>query len=126
MQHTPDDVGKIDVNRWTALHVASWTGHVQVVLTLLQASGNIVDAQDNDGWTAIYCAAEMRQYDVARVLIDFKVDTEIQTMDGYTALHIACRKGEEEVIGLLLAAQANIDLTDKYGWTPLHRAAQNG
>jgi ankyrin repeat protein len=58
-----------DIDGNTALHNASWNGHVNVVRVLLDA-GVIVDVANSIGWTPLCCAIRFKHVDVGHTLID--------------------------------------------------------
>ncbi|KAJ9438284.1 Ankyrin repeat [Diplonema papillatum] len=61
----------------TALHLASWNGHSEVVKELI-AAGAKVDVQDNDGSTALHLASENGRSEVVKELIAAGAKVDVQ------------------------------------------------
>lgn len=80
--------------------------------TLLQR-GVDVNAQGHQGYTPLTtaCSRDDAEEDMVKLLLEHKVDTELQTkvgeLDSLTALMCAVRGGMEEIARLLLEAGAN-------------------
>lgn len=64
--------------------------------------------------------------EIARVLLQQRVDANSREVDGTTALHWAARADDVEMVQLLLRAGAQVDAANRYGLTPLSLAATNG
>ncbi|KAI2503233.1 hypothetical protein MHU86_11256 [Fragilaria crotonensis] len=90
-------------------------GDLEEVRDLLRAGAN-VNAQRDDGTTALYIASQVGSANVVRELLqNDKVDVNLQRSDGSTALYIASKKNHEEVVRLLLQnnkVDANLKCTD--------------
>ncbi|KAL9922011.1 KN motif and ankyrin repeat domain-containing protein 2 kank isoform 2-T2 [Glossina fuscipes fuscipes] len=85
----------------TALMLAVSHGNLEMV-QLLMAAGADVNIQDEDGSTALMCAAEHGRGDIVKHLLSqTDCDSLIQDVDGSTAFKIAWQAGHRE-IGLLL------------------------
>jgi ankyrin repeat protein len=63
------------------------------------------------------CAAG--NYDLARKMIDIKIDINARDRRGYSALIWAVDKRRDRITDLLLENGADADLSDSYGYTPL-------
>ena len=63
-----------------------------------------------------------RHIKVVELLLDRKVDPNIQNTDGKTALRFANENGHFEVVELLLKHHANPNIQDIHGYTELHCA----
>ncbi|KAH8743236.1 ankyrin repeat-containing domain protein [Hyaloscypha finlandica] len=100
-------------------------------------------AQDDDGHTALHCAAGYGRNDVLANLLDSLADGKTQSgIDGHrgqrqqfldmedkaqqTALHFAARRGHREAASTLLEAGAKLIPLNKDKRTPLHFAAGCG
>ena len=64
---------------------------------LLLAAGAEVDAQDQDGWTALCYACENSHAEVVSELLQRGARVDIATSDGWTPLHMACVEGSDDV-----------------------------
>jgi len=137
-------------NGATPAHQAAIHCHEKVLRMLIEAGAD-VEAQDDNGRTALICTvtednknakAEMmiRNNDgkvvpgwetlkgyreVLNVLLYAKANLNTQDSTGRTALHWAAY-GRHEVVQLLLAAGANLDIQDHTGRTPFHCASIHG
>ncbi len=105
----------------TALTAASWTGHLDVVQTLLAAGAN-VNARNDKGRTALALASEQGHLQVVQALIAAKADLNT-TVPGetagtyYTLLLAAAWKGHTETARALVDAGAKKPSRDE-----LHQA----
>jgi len=109
----------------TALILASYFGHTNIVKKLVQNGANL-NAFDNNGVTSlIWCASENR-YDIAKILIESGINVNHQDNKGYSALMWACLKGNSEIVKLLLNNNANKTLLNNNGETAMFIAQKNG
>ena len=76
---------------------ASRMGHVEVVKALLSASAN-VNAQDENGWTALMSASLKGHVEVVKALLSAGADVNHQDKKGWTAL---CYAKKFEIQNLL-------------------------
>ncbi|NXC86658.1 MIB2 ligase, partial [Cercotrichas coryphoeus] len=105
----------------TALQIASYQGHLEVVRTLLQAHASI-DLRDDEGDTALHYAAFGNQAEVARVLLAKGASADLLNNAKCTALYIAVSQGFTEVVRALCELNCDVNLPDSQGDTPLHYA----
>src|SRR4051812_19757303 len=76
----------------TALHEASAAGHDAIVQLLLEC-GAWVDAQiDENGYTALHCAAEMGRAEVAKVLLSGGASAHQMNKNDDLPIHLAAAK----------------------------------
>jgi ankyrin repeat protein len=121
--------------------------HAQFIFPMLVERGAPVDALDQYGQTALYCATLADNFDLANFLIKRGVDINRQGSSGQTALMgassekmmrlllnsgadpniqdnegetVLMKSREPEFISLLLQARANPAIKDKNGRTVLH------
>ena len=87
---------------------------------------DVLDARDYLKQTALMLAAERKDVDMVRALLDRHVDLDAQDVIGRTALHAAARVGADRVFEVLLAAGANPTLQTFLGKTPAIFAAEFG
>lgn len=97
---------------------------------LLQRGADVNVACD-DGWTALFDAANSGALGPAQKLVAAGIDVNAQRRSGATPLFIACMYNAEdnstiELVRLLLEAKAMPDGNAGVGKIPLHKAAENG
>ena len=76
----------------TPLHLACLGGHTRLAARLLQECPRLVDAQDNQGWTAMHYAGSTGNSGVVEQLFDAGARI-FQDKDGNTPAHEAASKG---------------------------------
>ncbi|XP_060712963.1 ankyrin repeat domain-containing protein 6b isoform X3 [Hemiscyllium ocellatum] len=107
----------------TALHLAAYKGHIDVVRILLKASCDL-DIQDDSEQTALHRAAVVGNTEVISALILEGCALDRQDKDGNTALHEACWHGFSQSVKLLVKAGANVHAKNQMGDTCLHIATR--
>ena len=105
----------------TALHSASYAGHLQIVRSLLR-HGVDVDVRGIVNSTPLSLTSEPGHRDVVQCLIDHGADVNSQEDDHATALIWAARFGHLDVVRMLLEHHADVHSQDDDGSTPLHEA----
>ncbi|XP_068629361.1 kinase D-interacting substrate of 220 kDa B [Battus philenor] len=85
-----------------------------------------IDDKDENGTTALMCAAELGRAGAVRVLLAAGADASAPDADGWTPLAFAARGGHLPVMRDLLDAGAQVDSRDCGGWTPLMWASYKG
>ena len=109
----------------TALHLAAFRGHSEVMKLLLEAGAD-KDAAQRNGMTALHAATFHGDTDVVKLLLKAGADKDAVNAFGMTALKLAARKAHSEVVKLLLQAGADKDAVNGFGMTALHSAARKG
>ncbi|OXB60973.1 hypothetical protein ASZ78_001238 [Callipepla squamata] len=117
----------------TALQIASYQGHLDVVKILLQAHAT-VNLRDEEGDTALHYAAFGNQADVARVLIAKGAGADLLNNAKCTALYVAVSQGFTEVVRALcelncdvnLPGRCDVNVKNNRNQTPLHLAIIQG
>ncbi|XP_078068618.1 ankyrin repeat domain-containing protein 6b isoform X2 [Mustelus asterias] len=107
----------------TALHLAAYKGHIDVVRILLKASCDL-DIQDDSNQTALHRAAIVGNTEVISALVLEGCSLDRQDKDGNTALHEACWHGFSQSVKLLVKAGANVHAKNQMGDTCLHIATR--
>jgi ankyrin repeat protein len=105
-----------------SLHEAAALGLANECESLLSANPQLVNARDNNGWTPLFLARDVR---IAKLLFKFGADAQISAPDGFTPLHAAVGYGVE-LIEELIKHGANVNATCSGNLTPLHMAAELG
>jgi ankyrin repeat protein len=128
-----------DENGKTALHIAAYVGHSEIV-ELLIAVGADVNAKDEDGSTPLLQAAEGTKLvepkhghnhaEIIKLLILNDADVNAKDKNGTTPLHYVAGEGHKEIAELLLTKGADVNAKSSWddwdGWTPLHQAVEYG
>ena len=91
------------------LHQAAKAGDIDGLNAAL-ATGEEVNARDNQGWTALMHAANKGYTLLVASLLEAKADPDVQAADGATALFMAAVHGHSEIIGLLMNAGADYSI----------------
>lgn len=105
------------------LVTAATAGHLAVVEALLKG-GAIVDAADQEGYTALIRGAERGDVDIVELLLKRNAKPNAQTRQGVTALMVGARLGNSEIVRVLLDRKANPNTPDFTGRTALTYARQ--
>jgi hypothetical protein len=86
----------------------------------------LLNAQDEDGLTALYLAVSSDWMDGVRELLDAQADTELRHFrTGQTALYRAMLDGNQRMVAALVEAGANPDAGNHFGVTPRHWAEKS-
>ena len=112
----------------TALIMAAYHGHIEVVARLLQVESIDVNQAGYKGTTALWCAAYNGHNAVVKYLLAAQgIDVNHANNNGSTALMLAAQNGHIEVVKYLLAAQGiDVNHAKNNGSTALMLAACNG
>lgn len=110
----------------TALHLASWEGHVESCAALLSAGADIDRLSGRDACTPLFCAIGGKHIDLVRLLIKRGARVSMKSPTEMYPLHQASVTGQPAICDVLLRAGAQIDGVDKDKNTPLHYAATVG
>ena len=105
----------------TALHAASFAGHLQVVRLLLRR-GVDVDTREYATRTPLRFASQSGHRDVVQYLIDRGADVNLKASDHNTPLNWAAYGGHVDVVRVLLEHNSDVHSHDHHGRTPLHDA----
>ena len=105
----------------TALHSASFAGHLQIVRSLLR-HGVGVDVRGIADCTPLRCASESGHHDVVQFLLDHGADVNSPDDFDATPLNWAAYGGHVDVVRELLAHNADPNSKEDSGRTPLHDA----
>lgn len=108
-----------------ALITASKIGNTSIARFLIDAGANI-EAQHQNGVTALHVASNGGHESIVRLLIAAGANIEAQGHNGMTALHAASDRGHESTVKLLIDAGANIEAQYDGGITALYEACSLG
>jgi len=89
-------------------------------------AGADIDSKDNDGCTALMCAASMGHTAIVRLLVAKGAAIDSKGYNGWTALMFAVDNGHTEIARILIDKGAAIDSKNTFGFTALMWAARGG
>lgn len=81
-----------------------------------------VNAQDEQGRTALHMAAANGHCDVMKALLEHGANVELANCEGNTALHWACLNGQEQAVQLLMQNGASPSYLNGQDRTPVDEA----
>eukprot|EP00106_Octopus_bimaculoides_P014171 XP_014781613.1 PREDICTED: putative ankyrin repeat protein RF_0381 [Octopus bimaculoides] len=100
----------------TLLQEAVTQAHVEMARILVQYGKADLDAQNDDGKTALHIASRAGQEALVDLLLEAGAKVNIQCLDETTSLHLAMWKSKANVVEKLIADE----------WAPLHWGVENG
>ena len=123
------DVNQRDESGCTALSVAVYEGHLDLVVLLLAEQSVDVNLTNAEGYAPLHRAPfakqGMSQGIVKALLAASRVDVNVRNKSGQTTLAMALRL--PEIVSVLLAAKGiDVNPVDSYGCTPMLLAAKSG
>lgn len=133
------DVNGYGENKNTALGIAAYWGHVEVVKALIRIGADVNLCDEDRGLTPLAAAATNTnfnihpllsevnvgdQVEVVRVLIEAGADVNTQDRDGWSAILGASNAGSIQAVKYLLDAGADINASNSKGETALMRAKE--
>jgi len=119
------DINAQDSNGDTVLILASWIGHTEIALLLIEKGANL-DLQDNRGDPALLRASWKGHTEIALSLIEKGANFDLQNTWGNTTLICASWYGRKEIAFALIEKGASLDLQNAWGNTALIRASWKG
>jgi len=107
--HADLDVNWGDISGWTALHTASFRGHIEVLKVLLAHRDINVNAKNRDGDTPLALTCKCGKVSVVRILLkDPRVDVTLGDKNGSTPLWWASHERRLEVVEWFIASGKNL------------------
>jgi ankyrin repeat protein len=109
----------------TTLHLAAYTGRVEIAQLLLDHGAN-AKLETDEGEMVLHIVSrgeydsQERGVGTARLLLERGVDVNAREKEGWTSLHCAALEGKVEVAQLLLNHGANASMETDEGETALH------
>ena len=97
-------------------------GNLTQVQRLLNKGTNPVP-EDNNGLTALWCAAAGEYTEIVRALITAGAEVDVKGSGGSTALMLASQNGHTEIVRVLINAGDDVNARDSYGSTALMQAS---
>ena len=103
--HPEINVNWADSDKWTALHVAAFSGHVHIAKLLLAHPDIDVNVKNRFEQTSFLRGCQTGVVSVVQVLLkDPRVDVTLDDNNGCTPLWWASRCGKHEVVEWLIAS----------------------
>lgn len=110
---------------FTALSLASFFGHAEIVTALLAAGAPVNGAsRETMKLTPLASALAIQRNDIARTLIDHGANVNAKGENDVTPLHTAAARGNLESAKLLLDHGADVNATSKDGKKPITYAEE--
>ncbi len=106
----------------TPLALATRKRSVKIVESLLKADADPDQFHMTLGFAPLHLVGNHPTLDIAKLLLAYHANPNIQNQRGQTPLHVAAICGSQELIELLIENKADINKTSE-GWTPVHLAA---
>lgn len=112
---------------WTALHLAAFFGHEEILQYLLDAGAQIdVAAKNEMAVLPLHSALSNRKYRAAEILIAHGADVNAMQSAGWTSLHYAAAVGNARIVEQLLAAGASRTMHNHSGQIAADVASEKG
>ncbi|WCB94144.1 hypothetical protein DSM104299_02872 [Baekduia alba] len=113
------DVNAADTRGRTAVTVAAFSGHAEVVRELVDAGAD-VDRQDEERYNAVLATGVTGDVAVLREVLRARPDLKLRNKHGGIAIIPACERGHVDLVRELLATtDIDVDHVNDLGWTAL-------
>lgn len=100
------------------MHIAALSGNLDI-LRVLHSNGADLNVQTQNGFTALYMAAQENHLACVEYLIENGCNTRLTTVDGFTPLDVAIQQGHKQVSQYLLKSLAQQQLQQSNGKRPV-------
>ena len=112
---------------WTPLHLASFFGHEELALRLIERGAEL-DARSSNAMknTPLHAAAAGRKAELVKLLLDEGADANARQEGGWTALHAAAQNGDRDIVEKLVAHGADLKARADNNQSALDLALQKG
>lgn len=120
LKNSHDDIDEFGRNK---LHHVANNGAYHVLREMLSECVD-VNAQDNNGWTALHFAAQSSHFETIDLLLEYKADPNIHDKQGNGPLWTAAMNANGKYHGVLSLLKAHADPfhKNKYGRSPQYIA----
>ncbi len=104
--------------------IAASNGDFELVKYLIYAHPECVNIKDQNGYSALFFAAQKGNSEVAKLLLDNNAEVNVVGAQMETPLTAACAIGNSKIVKMLCAKKADIDFRNALGQTPIIIAAR--
>lgn len=123
----PESVRRLSPDGFTALHLASFFGKLEIARLLIDSGASVAAYTTNDfANQPLHSAAAGRHIEVCRVLLAAQADVNATQHGDFTPLHEAAQHGDVEMVELFLSAGADPTIAVTDGGTPADLAETAG
>ena len=105
---------------------AAKNGDLKTVKTILELDPSMLNAKNQNGYTALHWACMRAHWDTAKYLIEKGADLNVVGGDGGTQINWAVHHDNVEIIKLLVENGAKLNIQNKWGMSELHTAIWRG
>ncbi|KAG0074404.1 hypothetical protein BGZ92_003402, partial [Podila epicladia] len=95
------DVNQKDNTQKSALLLASYAGHVEIMSELIE-HGAALDALDQYGWSSLMLAAYAGKLEACKLLLEYGADPHIKTSNGKNARSLSWDAGHKSIAGFFV------------------------
>jgi len=123
----PADANSLSSDGFSALHLASFFGQIEVAKFLMQSGADVNSVSKNMmKVTPLHSAAAHNQVEIVELLLKHGAKVNAKQEGGFTALHAAAQSGNLELAKLLLKNGAEQQAKSDKGKTPLDLTKEEG
>ena len=97
-------------NGWSKLHKYIYKEDLIKVESILKAEPNLINKKSNFGISPLHLAIKVRNLEIVKLLIKYKVDINIQDKSGLSALHYSIAKNLNRISKFLITSGINIEI----------------
>jgi ankyrin repeat protein len=127
LDENPAEANRLSNDGFTALHLASFFGHLEAARLLLDRGATVSTTASNPmRVTPLHSAAAGGDGRIVTLLLERGADPNLRQSGGYTALHAAAQNGDLEMVRSLIDHGANRGSRSNEGTTPAQTAARAG
>lgn len=125
IKEDPDQVNDYAPDGFTALGLAAYFGHTDVVALLIENGADVNQVSNNGMEVApLHAAVAHRHMPITKILLEHGANANARQKLGVTALHSAAHQGDSEIIELLLKYQADREAEMDNGKKPVDLAIE--
>ena len=109
------------------LHIAAFSGYLNLCKTLIDNDKFDVLIADNEGYAALHHSVKTGSYELMKYFVDMDTDIYLKTKTGLNCLHIATLSGHLSLCEALIEIHRfDVSFADNDGCTALHHSVRSG